>query len=95
MLRSLGVLKSWIIVAAFVIVSGILLGAAILGVNYLLHDVKEAQEELVIPMGTHLVYQDENTRIYEILSKEDGGNTYILTKKFDHGEWVPFSITTK
>lgn len=92
MLRNLGMLK----VAAFVVVSGILLGAAILGVDHLLHSGKESQEEeLVIPMGTHLVYQDENTRIYEILPKEDDGNTYILTKKFDHGEWVPFSITTK
>lgn len=98
MLRNLGMFKSWMIVAVFVIVSGILLGAAIVGFDYLLHSGKEPQEEeLVIPMGTHLVYQDENTRVYEIPPKEDGGNTYILTKVYDkkNDVWVPFSVSTK
>lgn len=100
MLRNLGMFKSWIIVAAFVIVSGILLGMAVIGLRVLVNSSAakpHGEEEFVIPMGTHLVYQDENTRVYEIPPKEDGGNTYILTKVYDkkNDVWVPFSVSTK
>lgn len=102
MLKNVSMLKSWIIAAFFVIGCGILFGMAVTGLHVLVNSPaanakSHGEEEFVIPMGTHLVYQDENTRIYEIPPKEDGGNTYIITKVYDkkNDMWVPFSVSAK
>lgn len=63
-------------------------------------DIKSAYEKedkADIRTGRHLIYQDDETKVFEVLPINKMGNTYIVTKKLDpvSKQWLLYSVTTK